>query len=225
VPRQVKGKKGVPGWRIGDRAGHIYRVAAEIMWRRGYAATSMHEIADAVGLTKAGLYHYIRGKEDLLFKIMSFALDGMEQNVIGPARQCPDAEERLRFIVEHHVSRILEAGGAVTILMEEVNALRPAHQRMVRTQKRAYFELVRGTLAQLAAEGKLRDLDPSVAAFSLLGMMMWTARWYRKDGKIKPQDVLEDFSQLALNAVLRSPAARAIPADASTLTTAMVRTQ
>ncbi len=208
-----------------DRAGHIYRVAADIMWRRGYAATSMNEIADAVGLTKAGIYHYIRGKEDLLFKIMSFAMDMVEEDIMGPARKEPDAEMRLRIIVERHVNRILEVGGAVTILLDEMSALTPSHQRTIRSRKRAYFDLVRGTLAQLVSEGKLRDVDPTVATFCLFGMILWTSRWYRKDGQIKHQDALRDFSEMALNAVLRAPAPRAMPAEAAALTQKAIRTQ
>lgn len=110
-----------------DRADHIYRVAAEIMCLRGYEATSMNEIAEAVGLTKAGLYHYIRGKEDLLFQIMSFAMDMVDQDVIGPALQVADAEDRLQTIVSRHAKRIFEVGGAVTVLLEEMPSLTHSH--------------------------------------------------------------------------------------------------
>ena len=61
-----------------DRAAVIFRTAAEIFQRKGYHATAMGEIADAVDLTKAGLYYYVKGKEDLLFAIMSFAMDRLE---------------------------------------------------------------------------------------------------------------------------------------------------
>jgi AcrR family transcriptional regulator len=152
-----------------DRTGHIYRVAAEIMWRRGYTATSMNEIADAVGLTKAGLYHYIRGKEDMLFKIMSFAMDMVDEDVIGPAQKVADPEERLRVIVERHVKRILEVGGAVTILLEEMSALKPAHQRIIRSRKRAYFDLIRSTLlASPPVSSCLISMTPSHAASRFL---------------------------------------------------------
>ena len=79
--------KVTPIWRKEARTDHIYRVAAGIMCRKGYEATSMNDIADAVGLTKAAMYHYIQGKEHLLFEIMSFAMDMVDQNVIGPAIQ------------------------------------------------------------------------------------------------------------------------------------------
>jgi AcrR family transcriptional regulator len=178
------------------------------MCRKGYEATSMNDIADAVGLTKAGIYHYIRGKEQLLFEIMNFAMDMVDEDVVAPAREIGDAEERLHTIVERHAKRILEVGGSVTILLEEMAALTPAHQRTVRNRKRAYFELVRQTLEQLAVEGKLRDVNPTVATFSLFGMILWISRWYRRDGELAPQDVLRDFQELALSALLRTGAVR-----------------
>jgi len=187
-----------------DRAGHIYRAAAEIMCQKGYEATSMNDIADAVGLTKAGVYHYIRGKEDLLFEIMSYGMDMVDEDVIGPAREIADAEGRLRTIVERHVRRILEVGGAVTILLEEMPALTPSHRRTIRSRKRAYFDLIRQTLEQLSAEGKLRQVNPTIATFSLLGMINWISRWYRSDGKLTPPEVVKDFLEVAVNAVLRT---------------------
>ena len=207
LPRPAKLKNATPIWRKEDRADHIYRVAAEIMCEKGYEATSMNDIADAVGLTKAGIYHYISGKENLLFEIMSYAMDMVDQDVMHPAQEIVDAEERLHTIVERHAKRILEVGGAVTILLEEMYALTPAHRRVIRARKRAYFDMLRQTLDELAAEGKLRDINPAIATFSLFGMINWISRWYKRDGKLSPQEILRDFHQVAANAVLRTDAA------------------
>jgi AcrR family transcriptional regulator len=204
LPRQAKAKV-TPIWRKEARADHIYRVAAEIMCRKGYEATSMNDIADAVGLTKAGMYHYIQGKEHLLFEIMSFAMDMVDENVIAPTRGIDNPEERLRALVQRHAGRILEVGGEVTILLEEMWALTPAHRRIIRGRKREYFEMVRQTLQQLASTGKLRQVDPSVATFSLFGMINWISRWYRRDGKISKEAVLKDFTELAVCSVLKTP--------------------
>jgi len=190
-------------WRKEDRTDHIYRVAAEIMCHKGYEATSMNDIADAVGLTKAGVYHYIRGKEDLLFQIMSFGMDMVDEVVIAPTRDVADSELRLRAMVERHCLRIMEQGGAVTILLEEVPALSPAHQRIIKNRKRAYFEMFRTALRELQAEAKLRDIDPTVAAFSLFGMILWTSRWYRRDGKLDPHQVALTLIEVAMSAVLK----------------------
>jgi AcrR family transcriptional regulator len=178
------------------------------MCEKGYEGTSMNDIADAVGLTKAGLYHYIRGKEDLLFQIMSYGMDMVDQDVIAPAQQAQGALERLRTIVARHSKRVLEVGGAVSILLDEMYALTPAHRRAIKARKRAYFELVRETLEELSAEGKLRNVSPTVATFSLFGMIGWVSRWYRRDGKLTSEQILGDILEIALDSVLKDAASR-----------------
>jgi AcrR family transcriptional regulator len=194
-PIRVEGK--------GKRASHIYRVAAEIMCQKGYEATSMNDIAEAAGLTKAGIYHYIRGKEDLLFEIMNYAMDVVDQGIIAHASQVEDAEERLRAIIERHSRSVLEGVGALTIVLEEITALTPSHRRAITTRKRVYFEFIRGTLEQLAREGKLREVNPTVAAFSLLGMILWISRWYRRDGAITTTEALKDYVEIGMHAVVK----------------------
>jgi AcrR family transcriptional regulator len=176
------------------------------MCQKGYEATSMNDIADAVGLTKAGLYHYIRGKEDLLFQIMSYGMDMVDQDVIAPAKLVQDAAERLQTIISRHSKRILEVGGAVSILLDEMYALTPAHRRAIKARKRAYFELIRQTLEKLSAESKLRDVSPTVATFCIFGMLSWLSRWYRKEGKLSSEQVLTDVLEAALNSVLKDSA-------------------
>jgi AcrR family transcriptional regulator len=207
VPRRIiKGKKATPSWGREERADHIYRVAAEVMCQKGYEATSMNDIADAVGLTKAGLYHYIEGKEDLLFQIMSYGMDMVDQDIVGPAEQAQGAEDRLRTIISRHSKRVLDVGGAVSILLDETYALTPAHRRAIKTRKRAYFELIRETLEELAADGKLREVSPTVATFCLFGMIGWLARWYRRDGNLSTEQIHSDILRIALNSVLKESA-------------------
>jgi AcrR family transcriptional regulator len=197
-----------------DRLGEIYRAAALLICEKGYDATSMNDIADAVGITKAGVYHHIEGKKDLLFRIMNFGMDELDENVILPARAIADAETRLRAIIVNHVrlitSHITPQGyNPVTIVVDEVAGLAPEHRRKIDRRKREYVELIRETLKQLKAEGKLRDVDLTVATFSLLGAILWLSRWYHPDGRLKPEQVVEEISKIALGGLLR-PQARSV---------------
>jgi len=131
LAKLIRIKEPIPVEGKGKRASHIYRVAAEIMCQKGYEATSMNDIAEAAGLTKAGIYHYIRGKEDLLFEIMNYAMDVVDQGIIAHASQVEDAEERLRAIIERHSRSVLEGVGALTIVLDEITALTPAHRRAI----------------------------------------------------------------------------------------------
>ena len=196
-----------------DRLGEIYRAAAQIICEKGYDATSMKDIADAVGITKPGLYHHISGKKDLLFRIMNFGMDSLEDQVIHPARAITDAEERLRAIIRSHVQLITsrstpQGNNPVTIVVEEVGGLTAAHRRKIDQRKRAYVDLIRETLRELAAEGKLREVDLTAAAFSLLGMILWLSRWYNPEGRLTPEQVAEEVMTIALGGLLKTSAGR-----------------
>ena len=68
---------------------------------------------------------------------------------------------------------------------------------------RIYFDLVRDTLAELKGDGRLRDVDVTVATFSLIGMILWLPRWFRQDGRLTQDQVAKDLSTLALGALVR----------------------
>ncbi len=194
-----------------DRLGEIYRAAALLICEKGYDATSMSDIAEAVGITKAGVYHHIQGKKDLLFRIMNFGMDELDENVINPARAIPDAESRLRAIITNHVrlitSHITPQGyNPVTLVVDEVAGLTPEHRRKIDQRKRVYVDLIRETLKRLKAEGKLREVDLTVATFSLLGTILWLSRWYRPEGRLSPEQVIEEISKLTLGGLLRQQA-------------------
>ena len=193
------------------RLGEIYRVAAQIICEKGFDATSMNDIAEAVGITKAGVYHHIPAKKDLLFRIMNFGLDELDAAVIMPARAVVDAESRLRSIIHNHVRLITSHSTAqgynpVTIVVDEVAGLTPAHRRKIDERKRVYVDLIRETLKQLKDEGRLRDLEVTAAAFSLLGMILWLSRWYHPDGRLTPEQVADEISKMALGGLLRPQA-------------------
>jgi AcrR family transcriptional regulator len=194
-----------------DRLVEIYRAAAQIICEKGYDATSMNDIAEAVGITKAGLYHHIPGKKDLLYRIMNFGLDELDQKVILPALAIPDAELRLRSIITSHVLLITsrstpQGNNPVTVVVDEVAGLTVAHRRKIDQRKRDYVDLIRGALAQLKREGKLREVDVTTATFSLLGMILWLARWYHPEGRLSPKQVAEEIVKITLGGLLRPQA-------------------
>ncbi len=185
------------------KAAEIYRTAASLIVAKGFNATSMNEIATAVGLTKAGLYHYIRGKQDLLFSIMQYAMDMVDSQVLEPASQIADAEQRLRFILIRHAG-MTDHVKAITILAEEVAALNEQDRQSIVNRKRRYIDCVRSTLQELSDEGKLRDLDVSVATLNLFAMVLGLARWYRPNGKLSAMAVAEQTASLLLGGLLKS---------------------
>jgi len=181
----------------------MYRTAAQLFRDRGYDATSVSDIARALGLTKAGLYHHFESKEALLFEIMMFGLYKVRDEVIVPIRAIRDPEERLRQLILRHGRIITRGQGAVAHLGDEIRALPPAARKQIEHRMRVYFDLVRETLGELQAAGRLRAVDRTVATFSLIGMILWVPRWYRQDGALSQEAVAEQIAAFALGGLIR----------------------
>src|SRR5262245_20699894 len=189
-----------------ERLAEVYRTAAQIILRKGYDATSISDIANALGMTKAGLYHYINGKKELLFDIMNFGLDELEEEVATPAASIADPVERLHFIITSHAQLVTRGQCAITILVDEITDLTPAQNRIITRRKREYFDRLRALLNSIKEQGKLQDVDTTAATFSVLGMISWLSRWFRQNGSLTQEQVAEEISKIAFNGLLRSDA-------------------
>ena len=183
------------------------RTAAQLFRDRGYDATSVSDVARALGMTKAGLYHHFESKEALLFEIMMYGLDRVRDDVIVPARTIRDPEERLRAMIVSHARIATRGQGAIAHLGDEIRALPPAGRRQIEQRMRVYFDLIRDTLRELKASGRLRNVDPTVATFSLLGMILWLPRWFRQGGRLDQEAVANAIAEFALGGLL-APARR-----------------
>src|SRR5882672_9456595 len=128
------------------RRARMCRTAAQLFRDRGYDATSVSDVARALGMTKAGLYHHFESKEALLFEIMMYGLDRVRDEVIVPVRQVRDPEERLRQLIVRHARIATRGQGAIAHLGDEIRALPASSRRQVERRMRIYFDLIRDTL-------------------------------------------------------------------------------
>jgi AcrR family transcriptional regulator len=198
---------------VETRLDQIYGAAAHLFVEKGFAATSMNEIAAAVGITKAGLYHFVRSKDELALNLITWAYDVYDRDVFFPAQDISDPLDRLRFIVRGHLYNVGQhrgtAGNPVTVLLDDPAALTPTHRRAIIRRKANYYKFLRDTLAALAERGELNDVDPTVAAFSLLGMILWLARWHKAGGRLSLDEIVAQMSEIALRGLVRPEALQA----------------
>jgi AcrR family transcriptional regulator len=190
-----------------ERRTQILRQAALTFLHNGYDATSMSRIAERCGITKPGLYYHFKGKQDLLYAIMSHAMDLLEERTMAAMLAAATHEEQLRAILHSHVRLIteLEEGALTVLVVTARNSLRPEDRRMIEQRVQSYTGWIRATLEGLRAEGRLREVDSAVAAASLLGLMVWTSRWYRQRGRLTGDEVADQVTELGIASVLREP--------------------
>lgn len=186
-----------------DRAQEIYLTAAQLFVERGVDSTSLADIAAALNITKAGLYYYFESKQELLFRIVTLGLDSVKNEVLDPAREIKDAEERLEFIIFNHARLAAEGNHAVIIISHEINSLSFTQREAILKRRRDYFEFVRRTLVELEKDEKLYEIDITTATFTLFGMILWLSRWFRPNGKLSVEKVCRDVCDMALKGLLR----------------------
>ena len=185
------------------RAVEIYREAADIIFGKGYDATSMGDIAQAVDLTKGGLYYYIKGKKALLYAIMDFAMNRLEAEVLEPARKEEDPDQRLAILLSGHVELVLEDASAMAIMVEEEEGLEEKHRSQIRQRKEAYSEFLSDTItAVLEAHDRSARMDSDVAAKSSLGMIHWVVRWYQPSGRLSGEEVVDQITNLIMHGMI-----------------------
>jgi AcrR family transcriptional regulator len=186
-----------------DRAQEIYLTAAQLFVEKGVESTSLADIAAALNITKAGLYYYFESKQELLFRIVTLGLDSVKNEVLDPAREIKDAEERLKFIILNHARLAAEGNHAVIIISHEINSLSFTQREAILKRRRDYFEFVRHTLVELQKDEKLGEIDITTATFTLFGMILWLPRWFRPNGKLSVETVCEDVCEMALKGLFR----------------------
>ena len=180
-----------------DRHRQILETAARLICEKGYEGASIQDIADACNLTKAGLYHHIRSKEHLLLEIMNYGMDIFEDQVLTPVLPILDPLERLTTCMERNILLVAEERSKeVTIILHEHNTLTGEARAHIDARKKRYVRLLEASFAEAMREGRIRPVNPKVAAFSFLGMVLWTYKWFRTDGSISKDELSREMIAL-----------------------------
>lgn len=156
----------------------ILTTAVELFERQGYGATSLAQIADAVGVRKATLYYYLSSKVELLVAVYDKVTDELRE-VIRSSSSTAHPCVRLADIVRNHVDFHLEHGAFVRIVWAERYELPEEVFRAVRSREREYEDFVRSTIDQAIDAGCLVGYRPEVLASGLLGTLTTVYRWPR----------------------------------------------
>src|SRR5436190_11335848 len=181
----------------------VFEVAAEVFHRKGYDNTSMSDVAEAAGLTKAGLYHHVSSKESLLYTVLDSGLDLTESYVMKPLEAIPDPLERLKTMIDLHLRLVLEERNLeVTGLLHECKTLSTADRARINRRKKEYVRMTAKLIAEVTKKYDVKDVNPKLAAFALLGMLNWTYQWYKTTGPIPCDEIVASFQKIFLLGIL-----------------------
>ncbi len=175
----------------------ILRTAARLFRERGYDATSMNDISAALKLSKGGLYHHFRSKDEILYHIMNHAMDITEDRVLTPIRDITDPEQRLRALIRLHIELVLRARDReITVILHENHPLPPGLRKKVNIRKKGYIHYLEQLIMEVQRARSSKNVTHRAAAFALLGMINWIYQWYRPEGGLKEDDLVRQYTEI-----------------------------
>lgn len=156
-------------------------------------------MADQLDFTKAALYYYVEDKQDLLFRIhmqtLEMALAAVESIVqserIPPARLRAFIDNQVRMIASHHE--------LFTVYFHEKAHLTAEHHEAVTSRERQIVRAIAGVIRDGVATGYFQQVDPTVAAFTIMGASSWVYRWYRPLGRLSIEEVSQILQTVLLS--------------------------
>ena len=170
----------------------LLREAAAAFNRHGFHATSLDDIAQNLGLTKAALYHYFPNKQTLLSACFARAMEVAFASLERARSEGGSGRDRLRRTLSYYLEQMIDELSCCVVLLEE-NALGPADHAALVCQRDVFERGLRGCVQDGIADGSIVPCDPKLAVFAMLGAINWIPKWFRHSG---------EWSSAALTAAL-----------------------
>lgn len=180
----------------------IIQAAAQIFRQKGYHGTSMQDIADAVALKKASLYHHVSGKQDILVSILDQALDLLIEDLQEVLAQDLSAQEMIRQAMRVYVQRLTQDPDLAAVLLMEHRSLEDDLRDDHIARRDRFEDLWRKIIEQGEHEGVFRPLDRNLTTFALLGVLNWMITWYRPNGRLRAEMIADHFADLVLEGLV-----------------------
>ncbi|MFQ5413942.1 MAG: TetR/AcrR family transcriptional regulator [Phycisphaerae bacterium] len=188
---------------VHDRKHQLRATAERLFAQRGFHATSVRDIANALNIKGGSLYTHMDSKDDLLWDIVTAAADSF----FAAVRPIIDADlltiEKLRRMILAHVRVITSDLDAAAVYSNEWRNLTDNRREDFAQRRHEYERMLRDLVRRGIEEGTLADVDEKFATLLILSSMNWIYQWYRPDGPMTPEEIARKLTELLLNGLRR----------------------
>ena len=181
----------------------ILRNAARIFAEKNYHSTTMRDISRVTNVSLAGLYHYCKSKEELLFLIQDNCFGRVLERLEERLQEAHEPLGKLRIFIENHLSFFAANMAEMKVLSHEAESLAGDLHTHVSGKKEKYTQLAREILKEIQEQQTTRNgssrIDLTVATYALFGMMNWIYNWYDPQGKLSVSELIDNVTRLFVN--------------------------
>jgi TetR/AcrR family transcriptional regulator, cholesterol catabolism regulator len=181
----------------------IESVASTLFRERGYAATSVRDIARALDIRGASLYAHVASKEDVLWAIVDRAATAFELSAATVLDGLSNASprERLGALVRAHVRVIVSDPELAGVFVHEWRHLSEPRRKAILARRDAYERQFRAVIDDGVRTADFAAIDARLAATFILTALNGLATWYRRDGRVGAAELSDQYAELAVAAV------------------------
>jgi AcrR family transcriptional regulator len=180
-----------------DRVRQIEQVAAEMFFTNGYHGTGLREIARAVGVRPASLYHHFASKQDLLFSVLGHTIDDLLAGAEEVLAAETDPRGQLTGLVRRFVLLVSarQREGAVGDI--ELRSLEPDNRKILVDKRDRYQRCYEDVIERGVADGVFSVVDTKLSTYAILGMCNQVSLWYRPGGSRSIDDIAAAYGIMA----------------------------
>lgn len=176
----------------------ILAAASKLFVSKGYHETSVEDIANAVGITKGGLYYYVESKEDVLYEIhQRFISEGLKR-LRAVLENSSDPLIQLLHLIRAHISIIHDYKNDIQVFFEGMRQLSKDKQESIRLKRDEYEQIFLETIQRGIEQGYFKSVNPKVVVLYLMGALNWMYTWYKPE-KSYPESIIQLFCELTIN--------------------------
>ncbi len=183
-----------------ERREHLLGTAARVFAANGFHPTTMRDLARETGMSLAGMYHYVSGKDELLYLIQEQCFAAVLQGAGAAVAGASSPRNRLERFIRHHVTFFAGHMSEMQVLSHEAESLSGERLNSINELKRQYVALLTVLIRGVNGENGVRyEIDSNVASYALFGMMNWIYNWYDPAGPVSPEMLSDQFARLFLD--------------------------
>jgi AcrR family transcriptional regulator len=185
--------------RYDRRRQDVVLTAARVFAERGYDQTSVQELTEEMGLASGGLYHYFASKQGLLIQICDQLMDPLLEETRVLLASGDEPEDQLRALVRRWVAHVIARRDHMLVFQQERHQIeRGAEWQGVRATRKQFERLLADLIARVQARDGGLPGDSRLALSALLGMVNHTPQWYRRNGRLTPEEIADGYVDLLL---------------------------
>ncbi|PCJ66918.1 MAG: TetR family transcriptional regulator [Bacteroidetes bacterium] len=182
-----------------ERKKQILALSQSVLKEKGYAATSVRDIAKALNMEPASLYSHFKNKEDIL-KITCFEMADQFELAVKEVNDIYfNAEEKLRMAIRLHVEILTENLDSAIIFIRDWRNLTNESLDLFITKRNIYEVGFREIVQTGIDEGVFNETDKKFAALTILSSVNWIVEWYKPNGKLNAQEIADKLSDFILS--------------------------